>query len=198
MRTQSFESQHAVPEHGEALRQLIAAVQTGDESACTRFVKTHQNRVHAVLWRMLAPVGKQMFVEDLTQETFLRVFRSLDTYDVYGSAKMSTWILKIATRLALNELRKKNKIMDVELHDLHLPADASADTLLRQKTLAQAVEYALSTLSSEQRSAFLLYEYHQLQLVEIAEILETKVGTVKSRLSRARKHVRHILSEVMP
>ncbi|HWE29392.1 MAG TPA: sigma factor [Polyangia bacterium] len=85
----------------------LERAQRGETAACTALVKRHERLVFAVVSRMLAPSGLRAAIEDVAQETFLRVFRALPSWDARGEAKLSTWILTIATRLALNELRHR-------------------------------------------------------------------------------------------
>jgi len=185
------------PEHSELDEEIILLAKKQDHSAFRYLVRCYQNSVFAVLWRMLSPSGKEALVEDLAQETFLRVFRALPDFELSGPAKLSTWILTIATRLALNELRKKQKSLPYEAESQGLIAESQADEGIRQKQLAKAIESALAELAPDFRAVFLLFEYHELSLQEIAQVLDIKVGTVKSRLSRGRRMMSSTLSEVL-
>src|SRR5687768_11343124 len=95
---------HAAPRQlaREATRELDDAVlrraQRGDEAAFRALVEQYQRPVHALVWRMLAGSGVRHRVEDLTQETFLRVYRALPRFDPGGAARLSSWILTIAAR----------------------------------------------------------------------------------------------------
>src|SRR5262245_9009014 len=82
----------------------LARAKRGDERACRAFVETYQRQVFALISRLL---GRQPLVEDLAQETFLRAFRALASFDPRGPARLSTWLLTIASRLALDELRRR-------------------------------------------------------------------------------------------
>src|SRR5215813_2778290 len=84
---------------------MLRRAQRGDELAWRALIERYQAPVHAVIWRMLA--GRALHrAEDLVQETFVRVLRALPGFDPVGPASLTTWILTIATRLALNELRR--------------------------------------------------------------------------------------------
>src|SRR5439155_3504611 len=85
----------------------LRRAQRGEAAACTALVKRYERPVFAVVSRMLTPSGRRAAVEDVAQETFLRVFRALPGFDLAGGARLSSWILTIATRVALNELRKR-------------------------------------------------------------------------------------------
>src|SRR5689334_16017383 len=99
-------STHATPWPSDESA-LVAAAVGGDRSACRTLVRRYERAVFAQLRGVLLPSGRATVVEDLAQETFLRAFRALPRYTSDGRAKFSTWLLTIATRLALNELRRR-------------------------------------------------------------------------------------------
>ncbi len=173
----------------------VARAQRGDERARRALVERYQRPVFALLSRMLHGRGGPV-VEDMAQETFLRVFRALPGFDRGGPARLSTWILTIAGRLAIDELRKRRPASD-PLDPAHEPAsDAAADADAERQRLAELLRRAIDDLSPEFRAAFLLREYHELEYAEIADNLQIDLGTVKSRLSRARAALRRALEEV--
>ena len=173
----------------------LRRAQRGDEPAWRALIERYQAAVHAVLWRMLA--GRALHrVEDLVQETFLRVLRALPGFDPTGSAALSTWILTIATRLALNELRRPEHAALIGE-----PAGARgdrADVRAERRRLAGAIQSGVAALPDTQRAVFVLREYHDLDYAEIAAALEVSPGTVKSRLARARAALRAHLEAVLP
>jgi RNA polymerase sigma-70 factor (ECF subfamily) len=162
----------------------LKRAQRGDDRACRDLVLAYQRRVFALLGRLL---GRSPMVEDLAQETFLRVFRALPAFSPSGPARLSTWILTIATRLALDELRKRRP--QAAAVELAQPPEADA------RALGRAIENAVAALPPEFRAAFLLREYHGLEYDEIARALDVDLGTVKSRLSRARSQLREALKD---
>lgn len=183
-----------VPESPKEIDRITLARAAGGDHTCFRsLVDCYHRRVFALLWRMLDPAGRADRVEDLTQETFVRVYRALDRFDPAGAARLSTWILTIATRLAMNELRKR-VAATVPLDDVaeHLAVPAGD----RRRQLGRAIARAIGELSPEQRAAVVLREYHGLDYADIAAALEVDLGTVKSRLSRARARLRAALEEV--
>ena len=144
---------------------------------------------------MLAPVGRAELAEDLAQETFLRAFRALPRFRGDGRASLGTWLVTIATRVALNELRRRPprlECLDTVSESMRTGEAAVAE----RHASAQAIERAVADLSPAYRGAFLLRELHGLDYAEIADVLEIDVGTVKSRLSRARSRLREALAEV--
>jgi RNA polymerase sigma-70 factor, ECF subfamily len=184
----------AVLSRAEPLDELtVRRAQRGDERAWRALVARYQHPVHALVWRMLAGRARHR-VEDLVQETFVRVLRALPSFDPAGPASLTTWLLTIATRLALNELRRPEPAaLDVE------PAgDARADAESERSRLAAAIATGVAALPDGQRAALVLREYHELDYVEIAAVLEVDLGTVKSRLARARAALRAHLEATLP
>ncbi len=148
-------------------------------------VVRYQAPVFALVGRML---GRTSAVEDVAQDVFLAVFRALPKWSARGPARLSSWILAIASRRAIDELRKRRDVPPIEEPAIDHPA--------RRAEIAVAVERAIAALQPEFRAAFLLREYHDLEYGEIAEALGIDLGTVKSRLSRARQALRVALAEV--
>jgi RNA polymerase sigma-70 factor (ECF subfamily) len=170
--------------------------QRGDSAAFRRLVHTYERAVFALLSRMLAPRGRRQRVEDLAQETFLRVFRALPAWSSSGPARLSTWILTIATRLALDELSRAEPVergLSLE-HARALVAPERADQNAERRATAEAIARAVATLEPGFQAVFLLRELHELEYDEIARALETDLGTVKSRLHRARAALREALA----
>ncbi|MCA9708347.1 MAG: sigma-70 family RNA polymerase sigma factor [Myxococcales bacterium] len=180
---------------GEAIDLVLRRAQQGDAAACRALVLRHQRRVLGQLRAMLTPVGRGALVEDLAQETFLRAFRALPRFRGDGRASFGTWLVTIATRVALNELRRRpprTECLDTVTESVDPGRFAAAE----RHASAQAIERAVADLSPAYRGAFLLRELHGLDYGEIADVLEIDVGTVKSRLSRARAKLRQALAEV--
>jgi len=171
----------------------LARAVRGDRDATRALVECYQGRVFALASRMLAQRGRST-IEDVAQETFLHAFRVLATFDPRGTAKLSTWLLTIAARRAIDELRRQRPVLLVDEPDRAGPARADEQAVRRE--LIAAIEAALRELSPELRAAFLLREYHDLEYAEIADALDIEIGTVKSRLARARAALRERLEEV--
>lgn len=166
----------------------------GEPDATRALVERYQERVFALVSRMLSGRGRAT-IEDVAQDTFLAVFRQLATFDPAGTARPSTWILTIAARRAIDELRRRRPVL-VPDRELERASDVRTDESTHRRELAAAIEVALRELSPELRAAFLLREYHGLEYAEIARALAIDLGTVKSRLSRARAGLRARLAEV--
>jgi len=177
----------------------LARAQRGEESAWRALVERYQRPVFALLSRMLSPVARRDLVEDLAQETFLRAFRALPTFDRAAPGRLSSWLLTIATRLALDALKRRALPTQPleELADI-VPGPRRADDELERRTLREAIGDAIERLPVSYRAAFLLREVHDMPYEEIAEALGVDLGTVKSRLSRARSALRMALTEMEP
>jgi RNA polymerase sigma-70 factor, ECF subfamily len=175
----------------------LSAAAHGDGPATLRLVRCYQDRLLAFVSRMLGR-DQQALVEDIAQETFLRVFRNLRGWKSDGPAQLSTWIFTIAARLCIDELRKRQRrgvVVDVE----HAPGVAArADALAVARNLSHRVESALRQLSDDQRTVFVMRVIEELPEREVAAALQIDEGTVKSRLSRARAHLRVLLAEPAP
>ena len=173
---------------------MLERAKGGDPAACRAIVEAHQRAVFAQLRGMLAPVGRGSVVEDLAQDTFLRAFRALPRFE--GSpVRLRAWLVTIATRVALNELRRRQPRVEafdaVEDRMAARRGDPRADASL----VGRGIAAAIGELPDTFRAAFLLRELHGLDYAEIATTLDVDLGTVKSRLSRARARLRAALSE---
>jgi RNA polymerase sigma-70 factor (ECF subfamily) len=166
----------------------------GERGACVALVERYQGPVYAMLSRFLGGRDRSL-IDDLAQETFLRVFRELPRFRPVGAARPSTWILTIATRLAIDEHRRRDRRPAAIELSPELVAPERTDHDAERRMLGEAVARAVGGLPAEQRAAFLLRAYHDLDYAEIAEALECDLGTVKSRLSRARARLRSALSD---
>lgn len=158
----------------------LARAQRNDDAACRALVVRHQSQVFALIGRIVGRAGP---VEDLAQETFLRVFKALPGFVPDGRARLSTWILTIATRIAIDELRRRRPV--AEIHGADVIAPTATDPAARH-ALGSALATAIAALAVEHRVVFLLREVHGFEYREIADTLDLDLNTVKSRLHRAR------------
>ena len=154
------------------------------------FVVRYERMVFGLLSRML---GHGPEVEDLAQETFVRAYRAFPQFDVKGAAKPSTWLLTIATRLAL-DARKKKKLDQTPLdEDTYATTGSTPEIALERRELGDAIAEAARALPDDQRAALVLAELHGLSIAEIAEALAVPENTAKTRLFRAREKMREAL-----
>jgi RNA polymerase sigma-70 factor, ECF subfamily len=174
----------------------LRRAQAGDRAATQALVERYQGQVFALIGRLVG-AARAAQVEDLAQDTFLAVFRTLSGFDPRGPARLSTWILAIATRRAIDELRRPRLVGARHGDDAAVVASPRrGDDGARRAEIAAAIERAVGALAPEYRATFLLHEYHGLGYGEIAVALGVDLGTVKSRLSRARAALRAALAEV--
>jgi len=177
-------------------REDILAAQVGDPAACRALIARHQRSVGSLLRRMLAGTGLDGQGEDLAQETFLRAFAALPRFDPDGPARLSTWLLTIATRLALQAIERRRIPAD-EFDDMSSGVHVAADELAPDRArLGEAIATAVGRLPPPYRAVFVLREFHGFEYIEIARSLQIDVGTVKSRLWRARAALQRALKEV--
>ena len=172
----------------------------GEQLACTELVGDHQRMVIQLAMNLLGDRDEAL---DLSQEVFLRVFRTIHRFR--GQSSLRTWIYRIAVNQARNRhrfWRRRHRADQVSL-DQHLEshgdflsgAESTPDRVLAQKELAERLQQALDHLPFDQRTAIVLREIDGLSYEEIAFSLGVAVGTVKSRLTRARQALRLELRE---
>ncbi len=168
-----------------------AGVPTWDE-----IVERHSDRVYRLSYRL---TGNRADAEDLTQEVFVRVFRSLHTYT---PGTFEGWLHRITTNVFLDQARRRQRIRFDSLSDERasmLPSGHQApDAAYVDARFDDDVEQALSALSPEFRAAVVLCDVEGLSYEEIAEILGTKLGTVRSRIHRGRAQLRRALAHREP
>jgi RNA polymerase sigma-70 factor (ECF subfamily) len=177
---------------------LIERCAAGEETACAELVAAHQRMVYNLALHLLGDRDEAL---DLSQEVFLRVFRTLSGFR--GQSALRTWIYRIVVNQARNRQRwwrRRHRADQVSL-DQHLQQvgelestrDAGPERALAQKETATRIWTALDELPFDQRTALILREIDGLRYDEIAFSLGIAVGTVKSRLTRARQALREEL-----
>jgi RNA polymerase sigma-70 factor (ECF subfamily) len=173
-------------------RSVLVRCRERDPSALRAFVERYQRTVFALLSRMLGSVPE---VEDLAQETFLRAFRALPSFDLQGAARPSTWLLTIATRLVLDRFRRQSREGTLGGIESQLAPAPSPERDLEQAELRRAIARAVEALPIDQRAAFVLSEFHALSIADIARALDAPESTVKTRLFRARAKLSRALAQ---
>jgi RNA polymerase sigma-70 factor (ECF subfamily) len=162
-----------------------------DPLAMRAFVVRYERPVFALLSRM---VGRGPHVEDLAQETFLRAFRALPAFRPDGPARASTWLLTIATRLALDSRKKKRLPLAEPEASLQVPDRSTPETERARRELGRRLAVAAEALSDDHRAALLLSDVHGFTLAEVGEALGIPEATAKTRVFRARHHMRESLA----
>lgn len=180
---------------------LIARVKKGDYDAFERLVLKYEARIFHHCLKFL---NNQDEAEDILQETFLQVYKSLDTFR--GEAAFSTWLIKIATNNCLMKIRKKKKVdivsidKPIEVDGSQLPreiVDWSKNPFLQVSNdeIRAVLDQAISGLPEDKRVILVLKDVEGFSNIEIGEMLGMSVSAVKSRLHRARLYVRDIVSK---
>jgi RNA polymerase sigma-70 factor (ECF subfamily) len=178
-------------EQGEIDDLTLARARAGDEAALSALVDRYQRRVYALVGRLM--VTRPELVDDLAQESFVKVLRALPQFDPRGPARLSTWILTIASRTCLDVLRARRVPAEELPASLVSPSDPEQETAQRQ--LGRRVQAAMAQLPEDMRAVVVLRAYHDFDYDEIAAALGLELGTVKSRLGRARIALREALGE---
>jgi RNA polymerase sigma-70 factor (ECF subfamily) len=181
------------PGRAEIEPSVLARCRSGDPRALRLFVLRYEHVVFAFLSRVL---GRGPHVEDLAQEVFLRALRALPRFDDAGPARPTTWILSIASRLAIDHRRKHRVVLVALDDDLAAPAPSTPESERRRAEIGRALARAAAELPDDQRDVFVLAEFHGLEMREIAEVLRIREGTAKTRLFRAREKLRALLESV--
>jgi RNA polymerase sigma-70 factor, ECF subfamily len=203
-RTQLGHAAPPSPFTGTEDAHVVQSFLDGDARAFTELVLRYQARLLNFVYRT---IGDRERAEDLVQEVFVRVYRHLHRFD--QSKKFSTWIYTIASNLAKNELRNRSRSPLVLFQTIrkewdadHRPLqfeDTSArpDDLFRKRHLKELVEWAVAQLPEHHRVVFVLRELEGKSYEEIADITGCNLGTVKSRLNRARNNFATVIAPLL-
>jgi RNA polymerase sigma factor (sigma-70 family) len=167
--------------------ELIERCLAGDQQAWEQIVRLHRRKVFNVAYKF---VGKHDEAEDLTQDIFLKIFRSLDTFD--RRANFQTWLISVSRNLCIDHYRSVRKERetidrDVDPGDLApVSTEVSPYAQLEHRDRVSLLKEALSTLPETLRTAVMLRDIRELSYQEIADSLQLPEGTVKSRINRGR------------
>ena len=171
---------------------LMRRVQKDDMVAFNVLVNRYKNRLFNTLIRMLDSAES---VEDILQETFIRVHQHRMSFDFRYA--VSTWVYTIALNLARNELRRRKRISFVDIADFSNRLEAPEEKIDNGSKIKEVVERSVKKLPQKYRQAFVLRDFDNLSYEEIAQILSVPLGTVKSRVNRARNMLRNMLKPNM-
>ena len=174
-------------------QQLVQRAQRGDLRAFDLLVLKYQGRIGALVSRYVSDAGE---VEDVTQEAFIKAYRALDKFR--GDSAFYTWLYRIASNAAKNHLVAKGRrpgadttIEDAEAFEQAglISESSTPEAVVMSEELAQVVTEAMNALPEELRAALTLRELEGLSYDDIAAVLECPVGTVRSRIFRAREAI---------
>ncbi|MDC0295527.1 sigma-70 family RNA polymerase sigma factor [bacterium] len=177
-------------------KQLIDRASQGDHAAFTRLVELNQDRLFA---SMIQVTGVPEEAEEVVQEAFIRAFLKLDTFQ--GNSQFFTWVYRIGFNVALSRRRRNRAKVSLdqwrdaggmEVVDESEPVDEPL--LKRERT--EMIRSALQMLSEDHRSILVLREMEEFSYEEIAQILQVSIGTVRSRISRARAQLKLVIESM--
>ena len=182
------------PPDSELMQHLVA----GHDEAMSRLIRRWQGKLISYLTRLINDLE---VARDLAQETFVRVYQHRQRYDVHQA--FSTWLFSIATNLARNHHRWRQRHPEAPLETDHLSGlepvhhSPTPHQALESKESADAVRKAIHSLPEDQRTALILSYYEELAQKEIAEVMKCSVKGVELKIYRARQTLREALSGLM-
>ena len=182
----------------EADAQLVRLAQGGDERAFQALVVKYQRRIARHVARY---VKRASDVEEVVQDAFIRAFRGLASYR--GDASFYSWLYRIATNAAFSFLKKSSSEIAVadersdEGFEPGVTDEQSPERVLFARQIGEAVERAMARLQPELAEALVLFEVEGKSYKEIAEMLGTPIGTVRTRIFRAREFIARRLEPVL-
>ena len=175
--------------------ELVRKCRAGDGAAWEQIVHDYSRRIYNLAYRF---TSRSDTAEDLTQEVFVRVYRSLDQYDA-RQGDLQNWLMRLARNLIIDDYRKRQRTPtdssdDLADHEYHLPtaSDSPHRTLERQERRLQVLA-AIDKLSPDLRECVILRDIEELTYQEIVDLLRIPEGTVKSRINRGRIELAKVL-----
>jgi RNA polymerase sigma-70 factor (ECF subfamily) len=177
---------------------LVASARAGDTEAFGRLIKQHSPRIFQVAFRI---TRDEASADDVVQEACLRAYRRLDRFD--GRAAFGTWLYRIAVNCAMDAMRKRQRSREIaELDDASTSQsppsmDPGPQRLAMSHEIAVRIDQVLERMSPMERTAFVLKHYEGRPLVEIAEIMDTRVNAAKHAIFRAVQKLRGELAPLV-
>ncbi len=179
-------------------KELILRFQKGDELAYVELVNRYRDRLINFVYRY---VGTREEAEDIVQDTFVKLFQKKDYYRPIS--EFSTWIFTIASNLAKTELRKRKRRkvsylsqLGMEEKDFDIPVEDTTDEEMVGEFTESQIQNAIQSLQLHFRTALILRDIEELSYEEISKILDVPLGTIKSRINRARLQLQGMLKQV--
>lgn len=186
---------------------LVTQCRDGDSAAFERLIIKYQDRIYNVILKIS---GNKDDAAELTQETFVKLLEKIDTFK--GNSAFYTWLFRIAVNLTFNYCKRRAKVPMKSLDKTAVEGDGDAVQLkafladksevdpaviAQKKETGELIMKSLTRLEDDQRTVLVLRDIEGMAYAEIAETLDIELGTVKSRLSRARSNLRDILEAVL-
>ncbi|MBF89946.1 MAG: RNA polymerase subunit sigma-24 [Candidatus Marinimicrobia bacterium] len=180
-------------------KELILRFQQGDELAYVELVNRYRDKLMNFVFRF---VGTKQESEDIVQDTFIKLYEKKDYYKPIS--EFSTWIFTIASNLAKTELRKRKRRktsylseLGLEDKDFDIPVNDTTDEEILDEFTDARVQDAIQSLQMHFRTALILRDIEELSYEEISKILDVPLGTIKSRINRARLQLQEKLKDVL-
>jgi RNA polymerase sigma-70 factor (ECF subfamily) len=172
---------------------LIQKACRGDLAAYQECIRQYSPRVHAIAFQM---VGNSIDAQDIAQEVFLRLFRSLRTYR--SEYRFTTWLYRLTTNLSIDYLRRHSRHRNVPLEEIASVLNRNDSVSPQEKTLERSelkttIQEIAEGLTRNQRRVFVLRELQGFSTSEVAQILKCRESTVRVHLAKAREHIRNQL-----
>jgi RNA polymerase sigma-70 factor (ECF subfamily) len=179
--------------------QLVEQCMSGNEAAWEDLVRLHTRRVYAVCYRF---TGTAQEAQDLTQEVFLRVFKTLKSFRA-GEGSFGVWLNRLTRNLLIDHYRRTRHDRQTDSIEEQLPhieestaITSRTDSILAGREAGEMLQAALQRLSPELRETVILRDVEELEYREIAQVLNVPEGTVKSRLNRGRAELARVLRKL--
>lgn len=176
--------------------ELVRRCRAGDGAAWEEIVQTYSRRVYNLAYRFTSRADT---AEDLTQDVFVRVYRSLEQYNP-KQGDLQNWLMRLARNLIIDDYRKRQRAPqdeiadDLEDHKYHLrSAGNSVQREMERRELGAQVQAGIDKLSTDLRTCVILRDIEELSYQEIVDLLKIPEGTVKSRINRGRIELAKIL-----
>jgi len=175
---------------------LVRRCRAGDGAAWEEIVSTFSRRIFNLAYRFTSSIEQ---AEDLTQEVFVRIFKSLEQYDA-KQGDLTNWLMRLARNLIIDDYRHRQRnpqnsqADDVEDHTFHLRAvGTSAQKEIERRELRAQIQEAIDKLPADLRTCVILRDIEEMTYQEIVDVLKIPEGTVKSRINRGRIELAKIL-----
>jgi RNA polymerase sigma-70 factor (ECF subfamily) len=176
--------------------QLVRRCLAGDEAAWEEVVRQYSRRIYNLAYRF---TGNHEAAEDLTQEVFVRIYRTFDQYDP-KAGNLANWLMRVARNLIIDDYRKRGRTPtengeDIADHEYHLHSQdvGNPQRAVERRELSGQIQVAISKLSPELRVCIILRDLEELSYQEIVDLLRIPEGTVKSRINRGRIELAKVL-----
>ncbi len=182
------------------MEELVEGCISGDQRCQRLLFRQHRQSVYSLVYRILGP---GFDVDDIIQQVFIKVFKSLPSFK--GLSSLDTWIYRITSKVCTDQLRKKYRKRQLDIIDgsdemidyVAAPSKYNPDKNMEHQELSKQVFEALEKLSVEKKTVVVMFEMEQMSLEQIADILDLPVGTVKSRLFHARRDLERFLKRYL-